>query len=196
MQGNCTSMYNGDDLDPLPTVPQCVIRTHQSFLALTDASANLWLSDLYILLVPSAGGASQQAPPTNGVLSGASGAPTVLNVAAADAWVTSSIFVGDGVNTRGINVGPGRRMYARGTLPAPTAACTPECTRQPSRLLPLPASSPPTAQSFTSCLHLLPPLALNTASTREYHTPTMRPRSSKYSPCTHRPCPPRPLKLA
>lgn len=101
---------------PRPTVPQCVLRTQQSFLAVTNASANLWISDIYVVIV--AGGSTAVPDPesTGGMLTTA-GTPTVLNVAAADAWLTSSTFVGDGLNSRGINVGPGRRLYARGAFP-------------------------------------------------------------------------------
>lgn len=117
VQGNCTSQYTGDALVPAPTTPQCVLRTHQSFLALTDAAANLWLSDVYVVLIPAEAGGST-APVATGENAGAPGVPTILNVAAANAWLTSSTFVGDSVNSRGINVGPGRRLYARGAFPA------------------------------------------------------------------------------
>jgi hypothetical protein len=107
MQGSCVGVeLDGIILDPpAPSIGQCSLTTNTSVFELSNISSELLLSDVYIRLNRTA---TQQASFV-----------TLLAIKSGSAWITTTVFRGDRIRCRAVDIGRGQNLHAR-SVPLPS----------------------------------------------------------------------------
>lgn len=100
LQGNCVQRPTEELTPSRSTSTQCLISVPADFLGVESEDAQVWISGLYIRVV---GGDS-------------AGDKTLVGVHGGDVYLTDMTMVGDGSNSRALDVKEGLKLYVASAL--------------------------------------------------------------------------------